>query len=54
MSGTSRPTGRTQRLEIVADMSRSQVEALQLEIRRLAAQHEVVIERVRIERVQEA
>jgi hypothetical protein len=43
----------TQRLEIIVDMSRAQVEALQLEIRRLAAEHDVVIARVRIEKAQQ-
>lgn len=42
-----------QRLEISTEMSRPQVEALQLEIRRLARRHEVRIERLSIERVPE-
>lgn len=48
------PAGATQRLEIIAEMSRSQVEVLQLEIRRLAAEHGVVIEQVCIDKADEA
>ena len=41
----------TRRLEILAEMSRPQVEALQLELRRLAKQHGIPIERIRVERI---
>lgn len=42
-----------QRLEITVNASRAQLEALQLELRRLAKRHDVVIDRVTIERVED-